>query len=138
VGVSHARSDGLAHLKPDYTPDGAALESTEMWGRGEPRQGRKIVAQGASPGEGALTPPTASLSPRGGERGRGEGVLPYPRLAPRATIFRPLCGLARAPKTRRLRQPAQTVILSGSGGSAWGFSNKTNADPSSRKHRDSG
>ena len=78
MGVSHARSDGLAHLKPDYTPDGAALESTEMWGRGEPRQGRKIVAQGASPGEGALTPPTASLSPRGGERGRGEGGAPVP------------------------------------------------------------
>ena len=60
-----------------------------MWGPGEPRKGRKIVAQDASLGERALTPPRAPLSPRGGERAGVKGGFPYPRLAPWATIFRP-------------------------------------------------
>jgi hypothetical protein len=55
----------------------------------QPRQGRKIVAQGGSPGEGALTPPSAPLSRAGGRGDGGEGGFAYPRLTPWATLFRP-------------------------------------------------
>ena len=67
--------------------------------RSQPRQGRKMVAQGASPGDGALTPPTGStaspapLSRAGGRGDGGEGGYAYPRLTPWATFFRPLRGL---------------------------------------------
>ena len=56
----------------------------------QPRQGRKMVAQGASPGGGPsprLRPPSPG---RRGDRGDGgEGGLADPRLAPWATFFRP-------------------------------------------------
>ena len=57
--------------------------------RNEPRKGRRMVAQGASSGQGALTPPSAPLS-RAGGRGAGvRGGRPTPRLTTWATFFRP-------------------------------------------------
>ena len=59
----------------------------------QPRQGRKMVAQGASPGGRSPHPAFGTPLPRGRERGRGEGGYAYPRLTPWATLFRPLRGL---------------------------------------------
>ena len=59
----------------------------------QPRQGRKIVAQGVSPGCATLTPPSAPLSRPSGRGGGGEGGLADPRLAPWAKFLRPLRGL---------------------------------------------
>ena len=58
-------------------------------GRSVAPSGAKIVAQGVSPGEETLTPPSAPLSRAGGRGDGGEGGFPYPRLAPWATFFRP-------------------------------------------------
>jgi len=54
----------------------------------QPRQGRKIVAQGVSPGCATLTLPPAPLSRPSGRGDGGEGGLADPRLAPWATFFR--------------------------------------------------
>ena len=44
----------------------------------EPRQGRKIVAQGASPGGESPHPAFGTPLPRGRERGRGRGRVRIP------------------------------------------------------------
>jgi hypothetical protein len=59
----------------------------------EPRQGRKIVAQGVSPGSDGPHPAFGTPLPHGRERGRGKGSLADPRLTPWATLFRPHGGL---------------------------------------------
>ena len=47
----------------------------------QPRQGRKIVAQGASPGEGALTPSRRAGHPSPARAGEGTGVMGFKRIA---------------------------------------------------------
>jgi hypothetical protein len=55
----------------------------------EPRQGRHTVARGASPGLDGPHPAFGTPLPLERERGRGEGALVHPRLAPWAKRLRP-------------------------------------------------
>jgi hypothetical protein len=48
------------------------------WAVAQPRQGRKIVAQGASPGGRSPHPAFGTPLPRGRERGRGRGRVRIP------------------------------------------------------------
>ena len=59
----------------------------------KPRQGRYRVAHGVSHGIRALSPLRPPSPAWAGEGGGGKGGRSDPRLAPWATLCRPLCGL---------------------------------------------
>ena len=61
-------------LSQKFADKAVALRTTVP----QPRQGRKIVAQGVSPGEESPHPAFGTPLPRGRERGRGSGSVPLP------------------------------------------------------------